>query len=93
LGNAARARGDYDQAATRYEAALVINKRIGRQDGEAECLHGLGAVAWALGDKTQAMEHYTQALAIYERLGLEHHAAPLRKLLSGLQEGSEVSNH
>ena len=45
LGNLARSRGDYDEAARQYQRALDITERLGDQAGMARGHHRLGILA------------------------------------------------
>lgn len=69
LGNVAWNLGEYANARTYYERALVIFQDIGNQQGVGNCLNNLGNVVGSLGDYTLASEYLAQALAIKEEIG------------------------
>jgi len=69
LGMLAQDRGDYDEAARQYRAALDIFERLGNQAGLAGGYHQLGNVAYLRGDYDEAARQYRASLAINERLG------------------------
>lgn len=82
LGRYALKGGDSRRAFDDYLVrALVVQKRLGNERGQAEVENALGAAAEKLGLDSQAREHYQTAAETRERIG-DHHglAASLANL-------------
>ena len=84
LGNLARSRGDYDEAARQYQRALDIHERLGDQAGIADGHHGLGNIASLHGDYDEAARRYQRSLDISERLGDQARTALIYNRLGAL---------
>jgi len=69
LGNLARVRGDYDEAARQYQRSLDISERLGNQADVAACYGQLGNLAQDRGDYDEAARQHQRVLGIFERLG------------------------
>ncbi|MEV6609477.1 tetratricopeptide repeat protein [Kutzneria sp. NPDC051319] len=74
--------GEYDQARTACEAALVLHRQHGNRDGEANTLDSLGR----LSDGDDAVRHFEQALALYRDLGNIHDEADVLGRLAQLRD-------
>jgi tetratricopeptide (TPR) repeat protein len=59
LGILAHARGDYDEAARRYQRSLDIRERTGDQDGMATTYSNLGLLAQVRGDYEAAADRHS----------------------------------
>ncbi len=86
LGNIARNRGDYGEAARQYQRALDISERLGDQASMGNSYHGLGNVATARGDYDEAARQYQRSLDIKERLGDQPGAAGIYHQLGVLAQ-------
>lgn len=65
----AQGQGDYDQARSLYQEALVICRAAGDRGAMATVLHGLGNVAALQGDLGEARGLYEETLAVARQLG------------------------
>jgi predicted ATPase/class 3 adenylate cyclase len=61
--------GDLEGARARYEAALVIQQRIGDHEGAGLSLGGLAGLAAGGGDLAEALDLYNRALDEFEAIG------------------------
>jgi tetratricopeptide (TPR) repeat protein len=81
IGNLARARGDYDEAARQYQRALDTFERFGDQAGMATTYCQLGILEADRGGRAgQAISWHVQALVIRLRLGVPQVVIDLRRL-------------
>ena len=64
-----QAQGQYDQALSNFQQALVIRREIGNRAGEGATLNNIGAVYRAQGQYDQALSQYRQALVIAREVG------------------------
>ena len=58
-----------DEARRRFEDALPLCRRVGYTLGEANCVFGLGWIAWKGSDQEEARRRYEEALPLYKRAG------------------------
>ncbi len=72
LGNTARDKGDYAQAALHYHHALELWKRIGDSECAAGVSNNLGNLAMSRGEFPTARKHYAQSLDAAVRIGNVH---------------------
>ncbi|HAK89040.1 MAG TPA: hypothetical protein DCP24_08280 [Nitrospiraceae bacterium] len=63
--------GQYDKAIKYYEEALVINKKLGREDNVLNSLNGIGRVYESWGQYDKAIKYYEESLTIVRKLGQE----------------------
>jgi predicted ATPase/DNA-binding winged helix-turn-helix (wHTH) protein len=92
LGAVARLRGEQEQAAVQYRAALACYPVEEGMDGRAWALGYLGDLAADAGDVEQARAAYAEALALREGLGDRRHAAVLRtNLAQVLHEAGDLA--
>jgi tetratricopeptide (TPR) repeat protein len=68
-GRLAFYRSDNESARERYEAALLLYRRVAAVLGEANCIQRLGEIALARSDHDGARERYEAALPLYRRVG------------------------
>lgn len=61
--------GRYAEARQEYEAALVIDRELGDERGEATDLGQLGTLALVQNDLNEARQRYREALATFQRMG------------------------
>ena len=66
LGDCYRQVGRYEQALVRYEEALAIHERLGKEEEIAATLRNIGSVYKLLGQDEQAQEYYEEAASIKE---------------------------
>ncbi|MEI7868412.1 MAG: tetratricopeptide repeat protein [Candidatus Methylumidiphilus sp.] len=69
LGKSLFAYGDIQRATEAYEQALILNLKIGRENGAAIQYGNLGAIFAQQGLLDRAQEMFRKALAIHEKLG------------------------
>ncbi|HEU4422490.1 MAG TPA: tetratricopeptide repeat protein [Pilimelia sp.] len=72
LGDACRARGDFDRAIEHYTQGLALGRRSGWLEGVAGVLSNLGLTYWQLGRLQAAADQYAEALRLNQltdRLG------------------------
>jgi DNA-binding SARP family transcriptional activator/tetratricopeptide (TPR) repeat protein len=69
LGSIAGGKGQFSDAAGRYQAALERYRRCGDRAGEARILHNLGQTEHELHNYQSAVSYYGQATAAYEDAG------------------------
>jgi tetratricopeptide (TPR) repeat protein len=72
LGNVRWWLGDYRDALTLFERALVGHRAAGDRDGEARALARLGVVHERLGDHGRALVSLEEALSLYRAVGNRH---------------------
>ena len=74
LGEAWRAKGDYDQAIGYYEKALASDlTTFGPQHPKVAIRWNNLGMAWkGKGDYDQAIEYYEKALKVFKQFGLDH---------------------
>ena len=61
--------GQYDKAIKYYEEALVISRKLGREDYVSISLSGIGRVYKSWGQYDKAIKYYEEALIIDRKLG------------------------
>ncbi|MEK6623150.1 MAG: tetratricopeptide repeat protein, partial [Planctomycetota bacterium] len=61
--------GQYDKAIKYYEEALVISRKLGREDYVSISLSGIGRVYESWGQYDKAIKYYEEALIIDRKLG------------------------
>ena len=61
--------GQFDEAITHFDQALVISREIGYRQGEGTSLSNLGNAYSSLGQLDKAITHYDQALVISREIG------------------------
>ena len=64
--------GDYDQALKYYQEVLIIEKRLGYRQGEANALGNIGLIYIDNGNLDQALKFLKKALVILDRYNLAH---------------------
>lgn len=75
IGDLARARTDFGEALSAYNAALVVLRNCDDRPGIAVCQLFIGEIAIHRGDYDLAREIHEEALALYNELGDTHGAA------------------
>jgi CHAT domain-containing protein len=63
-----RTKYSYEIAAISYNKSLLLFRKIGDKEGEANCLKSLGDVHYQLDEYKKARESYEQSLAIYSEI-------------------------
>ena len=58
---------DLQTAQAQYEFASTLAVDTGNSQGQAQCLEGLGSIAWSVGDFADAAEKFALALDLYQR--------------------------
>jgi tetratricopeptide (TPR) repeat protein len=61
--------GQYDQALTNYQQALVIAREVGDRVGKGNTLYSIGSMYHDREQYGQALEYYQQALVIAREVG------------------------
>src|SRR5216683_2746621 len=61
--------GRYQDAADRYQQALVLFRKAGDRAGQARALNSLGVGRWWVGRLQDAVDCYEQALALFREVG------------------------
>lgn len=80
--------GQYVAAKQEYEAALVIERELSDQRGEATDLGQLGTLALAQGDLKEARARYTEALQTFRAMGEQQTEAIVWHQLGRVAEGA-----
>lgn len=68
LGNYYQESGNYEQATTYYEEALMTFTKMNDQSGIATTIAGIGNVVSAMGDYKQALQYHYESLEISEQI-------------------------
>ncbi|MGH8902733.1 MAG: tetratricopeptide repeat protein [Egibacteraceae bacterium] len=83
LGDIARMRNRYDEAAERYEQALAVYRQIGDRLGEAYSVASRARLALAVGDRDGAAQDMAEAIRILTAINLTERAEQLRQEAAG----------
>jgi len=67
LGYIALERSNHAEAYRRYEAALVLYRRVGAVLGEANCIKRLGDIAMVRSDLDEARQRFEAAIPLYRQ--------------------------
>ena len=87
-------REEYEEARSRYEEAMPMYRRSGNALGEANCILGLGDIAFAQSDVAQASSQFEVALRLFGRISEPYSiASTLRRLARLLPEGADKAAH
>lgn len=92
LGDVARMRARYDEAAQRYDQALAVYRQIGDRLGEANSMASRARLAVAIGDQSGAAQDMAEAARILTAINLPERAEQLRQEATGWEPRGMASS-